>query len=88
MSELKRFFRPGPGTEARTARSAYGVRLLLSALMLPIGVAAGGWFLQAAGGGRWDTTGMRIAGVICIAVALVAAIDIAVILRKRTTGGR
>ncbi|MQA87109.1 MAG: hypothetical protein GEV03_21405 [Streptosporangiales bacterium] len=88
MREFMQFFRPGTGTEARMARSAYRLRLILSALALPIGVAAGVWLIQGADNGPWDATGIRVAGAICVAVALAAAIDIVVILRRRREGGQ
>lgn len=86
MDELKRLIRPGSGSEARTARSMYGLRLVLSLVAFPLAIIAAIWFLLNADDGPWNSTGMVVVGVICAAVAFVAAVDIVVIRRRRGKG--
>ncbi|WP_448315965.1 DUF6343 family protein [Streptomyces sp. CO7] len=75
------------GTEPVTARSALGLRLLLSAVFLPVFVALTVFFaLWAAdvGPGESPDRGMLITfTVVCALVALLAAADLLVVLRRR-----
>ncbi|MEU3556613.1 DUF6343 family protein [Streptomyces fragilis] len=75
------------GTEPVTARSALGLRLLLSAVFLPVFVALTVLFAlwaADAGPGESPDRGMLVAfTVVCALVALLAAVDLLVVLRRR-----
>ncbi|WP_069812242.1 DUF6343 family protein [Streptomyces sp. TP-A0874] len=81
------YFRGPSGTEPVTARSALGLRLVLSLVFAPI-FAAGAAFLAF-----WSATAHRgsappadslafIAGL-CALLALIAIVDVLVVLRRR-----
>ncbi|WP_406430205.1 DUF6343 family protein [Streptomyces sp. NBC_00631] len=77
------------GTEPVTARSALGMRLWLSVCFMPLFVAAA--VLFAVWATRSDTgstpTPSQLAGLaaLCAALAVFAAVDLAVVLRRRKT---
>lgn len=86
------------GTEPVTARSPLGLRLLLSGFFLPLFVAAtvlfALWAADSDAGdspGRGPLVGITVA---CAVLALIAAVDVLVVLRRRrserrgSTGGR
>jgi len=68
------------GTEPRTARSALRLRLLLSGIALPLAVIATIYFgIRAA---RTGETVWTVEAVIVGAVAVIALIDLVVIVRR------
>jgi hypothetical protein len=75
------------GTEPVTARSALGLRLLLSAVFLPVFVALTVFFAlwaADAGPGESPSRGALVATTVVFAlVALLAAVDLLVVLRRR-----
>ncbi|MER5476922.1 DUF6343 family protein [Streptomyces sp. NPDC002734] len=75
------------GTEPVTARSALGLRLLLSAVFLPVFVALTVFFAlwaADAGPGENPDRGTLVAfTAVCALVALLAAADLLVVLRRR-----
>lgn len=75
------------GTEPITARSALGVRLILALLFTPLFLAAtAGFAVWAAGAGETDAPSrgsLLTLTVICAALALFAATDLFVVLRRR-----
>ncbi|MET8574208.1 DUF6343 family protein [Streptomyces sp. NPDC005012] len=86
---------PRTGTEPVTARSALGLRLLLSAVFLPVFVALTVFFAlwaADAGPGESPSRGTLVGTtVVCAVVALLAALDLLVVLRRRRRergGGR
>lgn len=76
------------GTEPLTAYSALGLRLVLSTAALPVFVAATVLFgLWAASSGPHDSpSSAALAGlaIACGVIALLTAVDLAVILRRRS----
>ncbi|MFK4144779.1 DUF6343 family protein [Streptomyces sp. NPDC004065] len=84
---------PRTGTEPVTAQSPLGLRLLLSAVFLPLFAAATVFFAvwaADAGPGASPGRGPLIAvAVVCGVVALLAAADLTVVLRRlrRERGG-
>ncbi|WP_411158605.1 DUF6343 family protein [Streptomyces sp. TRM68416] len=77
---------PRTGTEPRTARSALRLRLLLSAVYLPIFAAGavlfGVWAARSGAGdspGRGPLVGLAAA---CAALVLLAALDLVVVRRR------
>ncbi|MGC5360831.1 DUF6343 family protein [Streptomyces sp. DT24] len=83
--------RPGrEGTEPITARSAVGLRMILASVALPV-FAVGTVLLAlwAADSGPHDSPSSLVVSVlagICGALALFAALDLAVLLRRRSRG--
>lgn len=75
------------GTEPVTARSALGLRLLLSAVFLPVFVALtvffALWAADAGSGENPDRSMLVAFTVVCALVALLAAVDLLVVLRRR-----
>lgn len=75
------------GTEPVTARSALGLRLLLSAVYVPLFIVATALFaLWAAGSQPGDVPGRGTLGTvagICAVLTLLALIDLMVVLRRR-----
>ncbi|MER7900771.1 DUF6343 family protein [Streptomyces sp. NPDC096046] len=75
------------GTEPLTARSALGLRLLLSALFTPLFVAAAVLFAawSARSGPGSSPTSSQWAGLagLCAALAVFSATDLIIILRRR-----
>ncbi|MFH9226163.1 DUF6343 family protein [Streptomyces lydicus] len=75
------------GTEPVTGRSALGMRLWLSVCFMPLFVAA--TVLFAVWASRSDTgstpTPSQLGGLaaVCAALAVIAAVDLAVVLRRR-----
>ncbi len=79
--------RERPGTEPSNARSAYGLRVLLSALFgLATAVGCVWLFVEAAGNDYRNEGTLITLAIILGLVAVVAVIDIVVIYRR--TGGR
>ncbi|MFF8726874.1 DUF6343 family protein [Streptomyces sp. NPDC015171] len=78
---------PRTGDEPATARSALRLRLLLSALFLPVFAAAtAGFAVWAAHQGPDDSPGpgpLTALAVVCGLLALAAALDLAVVSRRR-----
>ncbi|CUW25766.1 DUF6343 family protein [Streptomyces reticuli] len=79
------------GTEPATARSALRLRLLLSAVFLPVFAAAtAGFALWAAHEGPGDSPGtgpLTVLAVACGLLALAAALDL-VVVSRRSAGTR
>lgn len=85
------------GDEPLTARSALGIRLILGVVFIPLFAAAAALFAQVSAGaaahgspspGEWAS----LSGI-CAALALFAAVDLTVVLRRRRerkagSGGR
>jgi hypothetical protein len=75
------------GTEPVTARSALGLRLLLSAAFVPVFVALAVFFAlwaADAGPGESPDHGTLVATtVVCALLALLAAVNLLVVLRRR-----
>ncbi|WP_189312866.1 DUF6343 family protein [Streptomyces brasiliensis] len=78
---------PRTGTEPATARSAVRLRLLLSSIFLPLFAAAAALFgIWAAHSGPGDSPGrtpLITLAAICAGLALVAAVDLLVVARRR-----
>ncbi|MEV6112842.1 DUF6343 family protein [Streptomyces sp. NPDC052109] len=78
---------PHTGSEPTTALSALRLRQLLSALFLPLFVAAtAGFALWAAGQGPGDSPGsgpLTALAVVCGVLALAAALDLVVVTGRR-----
>jgi hypothetical protein len=78
---------PRTGTEPVTARSALGLRLILSAVFLPVFLALTVYFAvwaADAAPGESPTRGTLVGTtVVCAVVALLAALDLVVVLRRR-----
>jgi hypothetical protein len=74
------------GTEPSTARSALGLRAVLSSLALVAGLVAAIWFAVIARQGGVGSQGFAVAAVICAAVVVAAGIDLAVIRHRRRHG--
>jgi hypothetical protein len=78
--------RPRTGTEPATAQSALGLRLLLSAVFLPLFLAGAAYFgVWAADAGPGDIPGrggLVVLAVVCLAFALLAASDLLVVARR------
>ncbi|MEU2221804.1 DUF6343 family protein [Streptomyces sp. NPDC018347] len=78
---------PRTGGEPVTARSAQRLRLLLSAVFLPVFAAAtAGFAVWAAGQGPGDSPGtgpLTVLAVVCGLLALTAALDLAVLSARR-----
>ncbi|MFG3436191.1 DUF6343 family protein [Nonomuraea sp. NPDC047897] len=72
------------GTEPVTARSPLGARRALSLVALVLGVVAAVFFLTRAAGTGEEVWAWEAA--IAAAVSLVAAVDLAVLRRRRTRG--
>ncbi|MCD0451704.1 DUF6343 family protein [Actinocorallia sp. API 0066] len=70
------------GTEPVTARSALGLRAGMSAVALLAAVVAGVVFALRAMGGAGPGAAPWVITGICAAVAVIAAIDLAVIYRR------
>ncbi|AIV32635.1 DUF6343 family protein [Streptomyces sp. CCM_MD2014] len=77
---------PRTGTEPVRAQSALRLRLLLSAVFLPLFLAGAAYFGQwAAGTGTGDSPGrgmLVVIAVVCAALALLAAADLLVVIRR------
>lgn len=77
---------PRTGTEPATAQSALRLRLLLSAVFLPLFVAGAAFFgVWAADTGPGDSPGrggLVLIAVVCAVLALLAAADLAVVTRR------
>ncbi|MFC7885833.1 DUF6343 family protein [Streptomyces sp. NPDC057376] len=77
---------PRTGTEPVTAQSPLGLRLVLSALFLPLFLAGAAYFaVWAADAGPGDSPGrgsLVVLAVVCAAFALLAAADLMVVLRR------
>ncbi|MBQ0826086.1 DUF6343 family protein [Streptomyces tagetis] len=77
---------PRTGTEPVTAQSPLGLRLLLSAVFLPLFVAGAAYFaVWAADSGARDTPSrgaLVVFAIVCAALALLAAADLMVVLRR------
>ncbi|MFD0069280.1 DUF6343 family protein [Streptomyces sp. NPDC059944] len=79
------------GTEPATARSALGLRLLLSVFFLPVfAIGCGGfsfWAAQQQVNESPSTALLIVISVICGILALVTVVDLAVIARRRRRSG-
>ncbi|MFC7814944.1 DUF6343 family protein [Streptomyces sp. NPDC057367] len=77
---------PRTGTEPVTAQSPLGLRLVLSALFLPLFLAGAAYFgVWAADAGPGDSPGrggLVVLAVVCAALALLAVADLMVVLRR------
>ncbi|MFJ6912457.1 DUF6343 family protein [Streptomyces sp. NPDC101133] len=77
---------PHTGTEPVRAQSALRLRLLLSAVFLPLFLAGAAYFGQwAADTGTGDSPGrgmLVVIAVVCGALALLAAADLLVVIRR------
>jgi hypothetical protein len=77
---------PRTGTEPVTAQSPLGVRLFLSGVFLPVFAGAAVFFgVWAANSGPGDSPGPGLLSVftaVCAAVALLAAVDLVVVVRR------
>jgi len=82
------------GTEPVTARSALGLRLLLAAVYTPVFVAGAVFFSLWSASADPDTAprpgSLAVVAGLCAVLALLAAIDLLVVLRRRRRerGGR
>ncbi len=78
--------RPRTGTEPATAQSALGLRLILSAVFLPLFLAGAAYFgVWAADAGPGDIPGrggLVVLAVVCVAFALLAVSDLLVVTRR------
>ncbi|WP_239074998.1 hypothetical protein [Streptomyces sp. SID10853] len=79
--------RPRTGTEPLTAYSALGARLVLSSIALPLFAAGAAllalWAASARSSGSPSTALLVVLAAVCALFTAVAAIDIAVIRRRR-----
>ncbi|MGV9345558.1 DUF6343 family protein [Streptomyces spiralis] len=77
---------PRTGTEPATAQSPLGLRLLLSAVFVPLFCAAAAFFaLWAADWIPGDSPGrgaLVVIAAVCAALAVLAAVDLAVVVRR------
>lgn len=73
------------GTEPISARSAYGLRTILAVTAAIGGGIGASWFVFAAARPGGPGTGETVAALLCIAVALTALVDLAVIWRRTHT---
>ncbi|MFJ4057626.1 DUF6343 family protein [Streptomyces albogriseolus] len=75
------------GTEPVTARSALGLRLLLSAFFTPLFVAAAVlfavWSVQSGPGSSPTSSQLAVLAGVCAALAVFSAADLIVVLRRR-----
>nr|WP_311675282.1 DUF6343 family protein [Streptomyces sp. DSM 42041] len=75
------------GTEPVTARSALGLRLLLSAVFLPVFLAATAlfWYWTAVSGPQDvpDSGSLRVLAVACAVLSVLALVDLVAVLRRR-----
>ncbi|MFP1624703.1 DUF6343 family protein [Streptomyces sp. 5K101] len=75
------------GTEPVTARSALGLRLLLSACFMPLFVAAAVlfaiWSTRSKPGSTPTSSELALLAGLCAVLAVLAAVDLTVILRRR-----
>ncbi|GAA3858446.1 DUF6343 family protein [Streptomyces sedi] len=80
------------GTEPVTALSALRLRLLLSAVFTPLFVAGaivfGVWWGRAEQGDAVGPDPLRVATLICAVLAVVALIDLLVVIRRRRSASR
>ncbi|MDV6287546.1 DUF6343 family protein [Streptomyces rochei] len=78
--------RPRTGTEPVTAQSPLGLRLVLSAVFLPLFLAGaayfGVWAADADPGDSPGRGGLVVLAVVCAALALLAVADLMVVLRR------
>ncbi|HEX2313667.1 MAG TPA: DUF6343 family protein [Thermomonospora sp.] len=74
--------RPPRGTEPLNARSALGVRALLSGLALAAGTAAAVIFGVRAARDRDADAALWTAAAVCAVIAVIAAVDLWVIRRR------
>lgn len=76
------------GTEPATARSALGLRLLLSSVFLPLFLAGTGlfWYWTAQSGPQDvpSSGSLRVLTLTCAALSLLALVDLVVVLRRRS----
>ncbi|MFH8221953.1 DUF6343 family protein [Streptomyces sp. NPDC018057] len=77
---------PRTGTEPMTAQSPLGLRLLLSGVFLPLFAGAAAffavWAAQAVPGENPGRGPLVIAAAVCAVLALLAAADVAVVVRR------
>ncbi|MEQ8144749.1 DUF6343 family protein [Streptomyces sp. OP7] len=77
---------PRTGTEPVTARSPLRLRLLLASVFLPLFVAGtvlfGVWAAQSDSGDSPGTGPLVLLAVVCGVLALTAALDLALVLRR------
>ncbi|MFF6879985.1 DUF6343 family protein [Streptomyces sp. NPDC012474] len=77
---------PRTGTEPRTAQSPLGLRLLLSAVFLPLFLAAasffGVWAARSGPGDSPDRVLLVALAAACAALALTAVVDLWVVVRR------
>ncbi|MFI8202994.1 DUF6343 family protein [Streptomyces sp. NPDC085937] len=77
---------PRTGTEPVTARSPLKLRLLLASVFLPLFVAGtvlfGVWAARSDSGDSPGTGPLVLLAVVCGVLALTAALDLAVVLRR------
>ncbi|PTH83683.1 hypothetical protein C9J60_36910 [Streptomyces sp. A244] len=75
------------GTEPVTARSALGLRLLLASCYTPLFIAASAlfavWSTQSRPGSSPTSSQLAVLSGVCAVLAVIAAVDLAVILRRR-----
>ncbi|MDX3611248.1 DUF6343 family protein [Streptomyces europaeiscabiei] len=75
------------GTEPVTARSALGLRLLLAICFTPVFIAASllfaVWSTHSGRGSSPTSTQLAVLAGVCAALAVIAAVDLVVILRRR-----
>ncbi|MET9971428.1 DUF6343 family protein, partial [Streptomyces sp. NPDC006356] len=75
------------GTEPVTARSALGLRLLLSVFFMPLFMAAAVlfalWAARAGPGSSPTSSLLAVLAGLCAALSVLAAVDLAVVLRRR-----
>lgn len=83
MGTMRRLVRPGPGTEGANARSAETLRIVLSAVALPVCALAAVWAFAQADVEGPARSGFLAVGVLLAVVAVAAAIDLVVLLRRR-----
>lgn len=80
------------GTEPVTARSALHLRLLLSSLFVPLFLAGTGlfwyWTTQSGAGDVPSHGSLQALTVICAVLALLAAVDLIVVLVRRRRTAR
>ncbi|MEU8352696.1 DUF6343 family protein [Streptomyces sp. NPDC048845] len=75
------------GDEPVTARSALGLRLLLAVVYTPVFVAGAAlfavWSASADPAGAPSAGSLAVVAALCAALALLSALDLAVVLRRR-----
>ncbi|MEU7429229.1 DUF6343 family protein [Streptomyces sp. NPDC040750] len=78
---------PRAGTEPATARSALGLRMVLSAAFLPLFAAATAgfavWAVHQGTGGSPGSGPLTVLAAICGILALAAAVDLVVLTARR-----